>query len=161
MAKIFDSIDRNLKAWIEEQPMWFVATAPLGTEGHVNMSPRGHDSFSVLGAHRVGWVDYTGSGIETMWHPDNAAYGQCGSTALIDQDLLGGDLLIADVSGGIEENEVRYWDRFPGGLEIDLTREQFRSHRIIGSPASSSDHQKGHGHTPASTSCFAQECRPR
>ncbi|MET3922308.1 pyridoxamine 5'-phosphate oxidase family protein [Arthrobacter sp. UYEF20] len=68
MAKIFDSIDRNLKAWIEEQPMWFVATAPLETEGHVNMSPRGHDSFSVLGAHRVGWVDYTGSGIETIAH---------------------------------------------------------------------------------------------
>lgn len=68
MAKIFDSIDRNLKSWIEEQPMWFVATAPLGADGHVNMSPRGHDSFSVLGAHRVGWVDYTGSGVETIAH---------------------------------------------------------------------------------------------
>ncbi len=68
MAKIFDSIDDNLKAWIEEQPMWFVATAPLGAEGHVNMSPRGHDSFSILGTHRVAWVDYTGSGIETIAH---------------------------------------------------------------------------------------------
>jgi hypothetical protein len=68
VAKIFDSIDKNLKSWIEEQPMWFVATAPLGAGGHVNVSPRGHDSFSVLGAHRVGWVDYTGSGVETIAH---------------------------------------------------------------------------------------------
>jgi hypothetical protein len=68
MGEVFDSIDRNLKTWIEEQPMWFVATAPLGVEGHVNMSPRGHDSFSVLGPDRVGWVDYTGSGVETIAH---------------------------------------------------------------------------------------------
>ncbi len=68
MATTFDSIDEKLAAWIEEQPMWFVATAPLGEQGHVNVSPRGHDSFSVLGPHRVGWVDYTGSGIETIAH---------------------------------------------------------------------------------------------
>jgi hypothetical protein len=67
-------------------------------------------------------------------HPGNAAHGQCGPTALIVQDLLGGDLLIAEVSGGNEEDEVHYWNRFPGGLEIDLTREQFKSHRIIGEP---------------------------
>ncbi|MDJ0362505.1 pyridoxamine 5'-phosphate oxidase family protein [Rhodococcus sp. H29-C3] len=68
MGKVFDGIDDNLKAWIEAQPMWFVATAPLSGDGHVNMSPRGHDSFSVLGANRVGWVDYTGSGVETIAH---------------------------------------------------------------------------------------------
>lgn len=48
--------------------MWFVATAPLSVDGHVNMSPRGHDSLSVLDEHRVGWVDYTGSGVETIAH---------------------------------------------------------------------------------------------
>ncbi|WP_241984806.1 hypothetical protein [Cryobacterium adonitolivorans] len=52
MAKIFDATDRNLRSWIEEQPMWFVATAPLGADGHVNMSPRGHDSFSVISDSR-------------------------------------------------------------------------------------------------------------
>jgi hypothetical protein len=46
----------------------------------------------------------------------------------------GGDLLIADVSGGNEEDEVHYWNRFPGGIEIDLTREQFGSHRVFGEP---------------------------
>ncbi|MFF2371996.1 pyridoxamine 5'-phosphate oxidase family protein [Agromyces sp. NPDC058110] len=68
MGKLFDSIDDRLQAWIEAQPMWFVATAPLSEDGHVNLSPRGHDSFSVLDEHRVAWVDYTGSGIETIAH---------------------------------------------------------------------------------------------
>lgn len=68
------------------------------------------------------------------WHPDNAAHGQCRPTALVVQDILGGELLIADVTGGIEEDEVHYWNRLPGGTDIDLTREQFGSHRIIGEP---------------------------
>jgi hypothetical protein len=68
VGKIFDSIDETLAAWIAEQPMWFVATAPLAADGHVNVSPRGLDSFSVLTPHRVAWVDYTGSGIETIAH---------------------------------------------------------------------------------------------
>ncbi|WP_010204110.1 pyridoxamine 5'-phosphate oxidase family protein [Salinibacterium sp. PAMC 21357] len=68
MGKLFDSIDDSLKTWVEAQPLWFVSTAPLSTDGHVNMSPRGHDSFSVLGPNSVGWVDYTGSGVETIAH---------------------------------------------------------------------------------------------
>ncbi len=68
MGKVFDQIDGRLQDWIDAQPMWFVATAPLSADGHVNVSPRGHDSFSVLGPRRVGWVDYTGSGVETVAH---------------------------------------------------------------------------------------------
>lgn len=68
MGKVFDGIDASLASWIAAQPMWFVATAPLAADGRVNVSPRGHDSFSVLGPHRVGWVDYTGSGVETIAH---------------------------------------------------------------------------------------------
>ncbi|GGF43208.1 hypothetical protein GCM10007298_43600 [Williamsia phyllosphaerae] len=68
MGKVFDSIDSSLRTWIDAQPMWFVATAPLADDGHVNVSPRGHDSFSVLDEHRVAWVDYTGSGVETIAH---------------------------------------------------------------------------------------------
>lgn len=48
--------------------MWFVATAPLGADGHVNVSPLGHGTFSVLDSHRVAWVDFTGSGVETIAH---------------------------------------------------------------------------------------------
>ena len=68
MGKVFEGIDETLCAWIAKQPMFFVATAPLAADGRVNVSPRGHDSFSVLGPHRVGWVDYTGSGVETIAH---------------------------------------------------------------------------------------------
>ena len=68
MGKVFDGIDDVLASWISAQPMWFLATAPLGINGRVNVSPRGHDCFSILGAHRVGWVDYTGSGVETVAH---------------------------------------------------------------------------------------------
>jgi Pyridoxamine 5'-phosphate oxidase len=68
MGNVFDGIDAQLEAWIGAQPMFFVATAPLAGDGLVNLSPRGHDCFSVLGPHRVAWVDYTGSGIETIAH---------------------------------------------------------------------------------------------
>lgn len=68
MGTVFEGIDTQLQMWIEAQPMWFVATAPLSATGHVNVSPRGHDSLSVLDRHRVGWVDYTGSGIESIAH---------------------------------------------------------------------------------------------
>jgi hypothetical protein len=68
MAKVFDSIDEALASWITAQPVWFVATAPLAPDGRVNVSPRGHSTLSILGPHRVGWVDYTGSGVETIAH---------------------------------------------------------------------------------------------
>jgi hypothetical protein len=68
MGTVFEAIDDKLQRWIESQPMWFIATAPLAADGLVNVSPRGGDSFSVLGPHRVGWVDFTGSGVETIAH---------------------------------------------------------------------------------------------
>ena len=68
VGKIFDGIDDALATWIRAQPMWFVATAPMASDGHVNVSPRGHDSLSILGPRRVAWVDYTGSGVETIAH---------------------------------------------------------------------------------------------
>jgi hypothetical protein len=68
VGKIFDGIDESLATWITARPVWFVATAPLAADGRVNLSPRGHDTLSVLGPRRVAWVDYTGSGVETIAH---------------------------------------------------------------------------------------------
>jgi len=68
VGKLFDGIDETLAAWIAKQPVWFVATAPLAADGRVNVSPRGHDTLSILGTHRVAWVDFTGSGVETIAH---------------------------------------------------------------------------------------------
>ncbi|GAA1934695.1 pyridoxamine 5'-phosphate oxidase family protein [Microbacterium aoyamense] len=68
MGKVFESIDEGLAAWIAEQRMFFVATAPLSADGHVNVSPRGGDSLSLLDDHTVAWLDLTGSGAETIAH---------------------------------------------------------------------------------------------
>lgn len=68
MAKVFDSIPDVLASWIAEQPMFFVASAPLAGDGHVNLSPKGLDTFRVLTPNRVGYLDLTGSGNETSAH---------------------------------------------------------------------------------------------
>ncbi|MDJ0859499.1 MAG: pyridoxamine 5'-phosphate oxidase family protein [Dinoroseobacter sp.] len=66
MAKQFDRIEDMHKAFIEEQQMFFVATA--GPEGRVNLSPKGMDSLRVLGPNRIVWLNVTGSGNETAGH---------------------------------------------------------------------------------------------
>jgi len=58
--------------------------------------------------------------------------GQCATTALVVHDLLGGELLIAPVTTAGVPNGHHYWNRLPGGLELDLTREQFQAHEEIG-----------------------------
>ncbi len=68
MGKLYDEITPELQAWIEQQSMYFVATAPAGDQGHVNLSPKGLDSFRVLGPRSVGYLDLTGSGAETIAH---------------------------------------------------------------------------------------------
>lgn len=62
-------IDATLAAWIARQPMYFVASAPLAADGHVNVSPKGPGStLQVLGPHTIAYLDYTGSGAETTAH---------------------------------------------------------------------------------------------
>jgi hypothetical protein len=67
MSKLYESIDERVTAFIEAQKMFFVATAPSG-HGHVNVSPKGYDSFRILGPHEVAYLDLGGSGIETVAH---------------------------------------------------------------------------------------------
>jgi len=69
MGKVHDDIGPELQAFLERQPMFFVATAPLTPDGHVNVSPKGLDgTFAVLDPRRVAYLDLTGSGIETVAH---------------------------------------------------------------------------------------------
>jgi len=69
MATIFDAISGHHRAWIARQPMFFVATAPLSADGHVNVSPKGPiGSFKVIDDHTVAYLDVNGSGIETIGH---------------------------------------------------------------------------------------------
>jgi hypothetical protein len=66
--KLHDSIDAQLAAFIAEQKIFFVGTAPLSRDGHVNTSPKGGEAFRVLGPLEVAYQDYTGSGAETAAH---------------------------------------------------------------------------------------------
>ena len=68
MSKQRENIDADLKAWIARQNVFFVATAPLSENGHINLSPKGGDAFRVLGPMEVVYQDYTGSGAETAAH---------------------------------------------------------------------------------------------
>jgi hypothetical protein len=69
MARTYEQIDDHLREWIARQPMFFVATAPLAGDGHVNVSPKGPaGTLRVLGPHRVAYLDYAGSGAETIAH---------------------------------------------------------------------------------------------
>jgi len=69
MASTLERIDDHLRRWIAEQPMFFVATAPLGETGHINVSPKGPiGTFSVLDDHTVAYLDFYGSGAETIAH---------------------------------------------------------------------------------------------
>ncbi|HBR96180.1 MAG TPA: pyridoxamine 5'-phosphate oxidase [Gammaproteobacteria bacterium] len=66
MAKQFSEITPRLRTFIEHQKLFFVATA--AAEGHVNLSPKGMETFRVLGENRVAWLNLTGSGNESAAH---------------------------------------------------------------------------------------------
>ena len=69
MGRIYDRIDDHLRGWIARQPLFFVATAPRGDDGHVNLSPKGPiGTLRVLDDHTVAYLDVVGSGAETIAH---------------------------------------------------------------------------------------------
>jgi hypothetical protein len=68
MGQVYDAIDDRTAAFIAAQRVYFVATAPLAADGHVNLSPKGLDTFTVLDPRTVAYLDLTGSGVETIAH---------------------------------------------------------------------------------------------
>jgi len=69
MGKVLEAIDSAARDFIAAQQLYFVATAPSGATGHVNVSPKGHaDTFTVIDDHTVAYLDLTGSGAETAAH---------------------------------------------------------------------------------------------
>jgi hypothetical protein len=67
----------------------------------------------------------------TPWDAGNPASGQCGVVALVLNDILAGELMRGEVHIDGERVDFHWWNRLPGGLEIDLTREQFSPHEIV------------------------------
>ena len=88
-------------------------------------------------AIRGSWSRWTSDPVDhAAWSPGCPARGQCAVTALVVQDLVGGELLMAEVAHADGSRQgVHYWNRLAGGREIDLTREQFAAGERIG-PAS-------------------------
>jgi hypothetical protein len=69
MGKVYDAIDEQLRTWIARQSLFFVATAPLAEDGHVNVSPKGPiGMLRVLGPNSLAYLDLIGSGAETIAH---------------------------------------------------------------------------------------------
>src|SRR6185503_9632169 len=69
MATLFERIEDAHRDWIAKQALFFVGTAPLGEDGHINVSPKGPiGSLRVLDAHTVAYLDAYGSGTETIGH---------------------------------------------------------------------------------------------
>jgi hypothetical protein len=87
-------------------------------------------------AIRASWCRETCDPVDLdEWSESNPAKGQCGVTALVIQDLLGGELLIAEVRHADGSRQgVHYWNRLSCGTEIDLTRTQFANGELIGRP---------------------------
>src|SRR5271165_6134403 len=68
MGKIRSAIDDVARQFIEAQKIFFVASAPFDASGHINLSPKGLDTFRILGPTTVAYVDFNGSGVETIAH---------------------------------------------------------------------------------------------
>lgn len=68
MGSVWQQLDDSLRDWLAKQKLFFVASAPLAPDGLVNVSPKGMDTFRVLGEQEVAYLDLTGSGVETIAH---------------------------------------------------------------------------------------------
>ncbi len=68
MSRVYEDLDESLGKFLRRQHVFFVATAPLAADGLVNLSPKGLDTFDILGPRRVAYLDLTGSGVETIAH---------------------------------------------------------------------------------------------
>jgi hypothetical protein len=90
----------------------------------------------VVPAVRAAWCLETCDDVDVAaWTPEKPARGQCGATALTVHDLLGGELLLAEVlrPDGSRQG-VHWWNRLPDGTEVDLTREQFAPDELVQAP---------------------------
>ncbi|GGS22138.1 YunG family protein [Streptomyces rubiginosohelvolus] len=65
------------------------------------------------------------------WTPDNPARDQCGVTAMVVNDLLGGELIRGEVHVDGVRTDFHWWNRLGAGLDIDLTREQFGPEEVV------------------------------
>jgi hypothetical protein len=125
MAKFLDVIDDKIKRFIGEQKMFFTASAPLSSEGRVNLSPKGIDTFRVLDENTVCYLDLTGSGNETAAH-----VAENGRLTIMFCSFAGAPLILRLYGTGevVSSNSEKWndlaahFDVFPGIRQIIVLR---------------------------------------
>jgi len=128
MGKQYEEISDAHREFIENQKIFFVGTA--GAEGRVNVSPKGMDSFRVLGANKIAWLNVTGSGNETSAHVQENPRMTIMFTALEGKPLI---LRLYGKAKVIHQNDPEWDDLYglfpdtPGArqifeMEVDLVQ---------------------------------------
>ena len=107
MAKLYTEIPQKLQQFIENQKIFFVATATA--DGRINLSPKGMDSLRVLGPNRVAWLNVTGSGNETAAHVQENPRMTLMFTAFQDNYVGEREQLNAWAAKKGEEGVEAYW----------------------------------------------------
>lgn len=111
MGRTFEALTPALRSFVEAQHVFFVATAPLSGGGHVNLSPKGGDTFRVLDERCVAYLDLTGSGIETVAH-----LRENGRITIMFTALDGAPQVVRLWGRG--EGVLRHDDRFPALIAL-------------------------------------------
>jgi hypothetical protein len=110
VAKVFNELDDKLAAFIHEQHLFFVASAPDAPDGHVNLSPKGQPGLAILDPRRVAYLDLVGSGIETAAH-----LGQNGRVVLMFCAFEGPPRIVRlHGKGQVVEPADARWDELAG-----------------------------------------------
>jgi hypothetical protein len=109
-------------------------------------------------ALRLSWAADTCSPDDAAWAAwtaANPAWGHCDITALVVNDLLGGDLMVGDVRLNAEPYGYHWWNLLAGGIELDLTREQFQHGQLVNPGRVVKRPPEPPRHRTGSTNCFA------
>ncbi len=120
MSKLYKQIPPKLQQFIEDQKMFFVATAT--TDSRINLSPKGMDSLRVLGANRVVWLNVTGSGNETAAHVQENPRMTLMWTAFEDNPII---LRLYGTAKAIHNDDVEWQLLFPLFPPIPGARQIF------------------------------------
>lgn len=76
MGKFYETVPEHIAEWTSQQNVFWVASAPLSSSGHVNVSPKGGKEFGLLDEKTFWYGDLTGSGIETASHLHETGNGR-------------------------------------------------------------------------------------
>ncbi|UNZ04349.1 hypothetical protein SRIMHP_16990 [Streptomyces rimosus subsp. rimosus] len=125
--------------------------APVRLRGMIPLTLTG-----ITEALRASWAADTCSPDDLArggWTSDNPSMGHCDITALVVHDFFGGELMVGEVHLDGDQQGHHWWNRFPSGIEVDLTREQFRLGQVVAEGRAVQRPQAGRLRAGMSTSC--------